>query len=462
MSQVPESPPPRNAPVIPVSGSFTSTDTKKLGRQGRRKATPQERAVVVSKATAQATAAAKSILSSGGTHDTALSTARAAAESVLVLRNGDKLFVFSSRREAKQQASVVASMALLSAQAATNKFPSKNQAEATQFMQAPTPETTSHASSRRKPPSVVRQSSKAGEFSSVGGGSFGNSYDSKPSKPLRKERSQKSTQLPPSGKMPFPKPPMRQASKPKPSNQKNAIDDYFSRRRVPEVERSFDNLDTSSPDEEDPIFVPPVTSGPGNDDRSEADSEEHSLESSDEDSLAVDNTVEDNNEENQENPTRESLNIGKMLYERIFCSPFNDNGKGREKDDFSRDHQSPYSRHSDESSQDDDRDDDDGGKRGVWMDHSTKIPKTLEVQTRFDYGTGKKKMKIKSAMKAKSKESIEKVVLRAMHSDEPAPSMYTSFADTSMSGNHRSVRSKKSTLSKVKNWMKRKPKRGIR
>jgi hypothetical protein len=277
---------------------------------------------------------------------------------------------------------------------------------------------------------------------------------------------------------------MHQASKPKPSNQKKAIDDYFSRRRVPEVERSFDNFDTSSPDEEDPIFVPPVTSGPGNDDRSEADSEEHFLEGSDGDSLAETtssdafDTVEDNNEENQENPTQESLNIGKMLYEGIFCSPFNDNGKGRGKDDFSRDHQSPYSRHSDESSQDDDRDDDrdddDDGKRGVWSplgqervisrDHSTKIPKTLEVQTRFDNGTGEKKMKmkIKSAMKAKSKESIEKVVLRAMHSEEPAPSMYTSSADTSMSGNHRSVTSKKSTLSKVKNWMKRKPKRGIR
>jgi hypothetical protein len=478
MNQDPESPPPRHVPtpVINVSGSFASVDTKKLGRQGRRKATPQEHAVAVSKATAQATAAAKSILSSGGTHDTALSTARAAAESVLVPRNGDKMFVFS-KRQAKQQASVVAAMALLSAQAATNKFPSKNQAEAMQFMQAPTPEATSQSSSRRKPPSVVQQDSKAGEFSSVGGGSFGNSVDWKPTKPLRKDRSKRSPQLPPSRKMPYRKPPMHQASKP--CNQKNGIDDYFSRRCAPEVERSFDNLDTISPAEQDPIYVPPATSEPahslGDDDcRADHSDERYSLEEgSDDESLAettssdafedntVYNTVEDNNDENREHPTQESMNIGKMLYEGIFSCPYNAGHNGREKDDMSRD----YSRHSDESSQDDD------GKLGIWLplgqervisrDYSTRIPKSLEVQTSFNNSTGK--VKIKSAMKTKPKESIEKVVLRAMHSEDPPPSMYTSSADTSMSGTHRSVASKKSTMSRVKKWMKRKqPKRGIR
>jgi len=73
---------------------------------------------LLSQATSQATIAAKSILSSGGTEKTALKTAKAAAQGVLMgnekdLGNGPKGML--RRRKIKQQAEVIASMALVSA-----------------------------------------------------------------------------------------------------------------------------------------------------------------------------------------------------------------------------------------------------------------------------------------------------------------------------------------------------------
>ena len=73
---------------------------------------------LLSQATSQATIAAKSILSSGGTEQTALKTAKAAAQGVLLgnirdLGSGPKGMM--KRRKIKKQAEVVASMALVSA-----------------------------------------------------------------------------------------------------------------------------------------------------------------------------------------------------------------------------------------------------------------------------------------------------------------------------------------------------------
>ena len=73
---------------------------------------------LLSQATSQATIAAKSILSSGGTEQTALKTAKAAAQGVLLgnirdLGSGPKGMM--KRRKIKKQAEVVTSMALVSA-----------------------------------------------------------------------------------------------------------------------------------------------------------------------------------------------------------------------------------------------------------------------------------------------------------------------------------------------------------
>ena len=78
-----------------------------------------DKAQLISKATATATAAARSVLMSGGTEETALKTAKAAAESVLSPENtvlsGISTNNFRRRRKAKRQAEVFASMALMAA-----------------------------------------------------------------------------------------------------------------------------------------------------------------------------------------------------------------------------------------------------------------------------------------------------------------------------------------------------------
>lgn len=110
--------------------------------------TEAEEAELLSQATSQAMIAARSILLAGGSQATALSTAKAAAHSILVPNthemDGPALGkVFLSRRKAKRQAEVVASMALLSVKQTTlipsqgaNAAASMEKREADSFMGA--------------------------------------------------------------------------------------------------------------------------------------------------------------------------------------------------------------------------------------------------------------------------------------------------------------------------------------
>lgn len=100
--------------------SMNASVQSRLTMGSRRKdVTEAEEAELLSRATSQAMIAARSILMSGGSPATALSTAKAAAQSILVPdtseMDGPALGkVFLSKRKAKRQADVVASMALLS------------------------------------------------------------------------------------------------------------------------------------------------------------------------------------------------------------------------------------------------------------------------------------------------------------------------------------------------------------
>ena len=81
-----------------------------------------EECEIISQATAQAISAARSIILTGGTQSTALNTARAAAKSVLVPKKGSVGTTligssrkgFFGRKKGKQQAEIIASMALVS------------------------------------------------------------------------------------------------------------------------------------------------------------------------------------------------------------------------------------------------------------------------------------------------------------------------------------------------------------
>jgi hypothetical protein len=176
---------------ITKTASLTSVDTKKLSRHGRRKALPEEEAAILSRATTQATVAARSILASGGTKATALSTAKAAAESILIPPETGNVKVFLSRRKAKQQVSVIASMALMSASASLTKRPPSNSGKvAMSFMQSPT---SSKSTSRgeQQPPSVVQEPARRDdEPSSLGIGSAGSSF-APDDFPIRHRRSKK-------------------------------------------------------------------------------------------------------------------------------------------------------------------------------------------------------------------------------------------------------------------------------
>jgi hypothetical protein len=92
----------------------------RLSRNGNG-STKADEAFLLSQATTTAMIAARSILMSGGSEETALRTAKAAAQSVLNPKGADadcvsgKSNTFLRRRKAKRQAEVVASMALMSA-----------------------------------------------------------------------------------------------------------------------------------------------------------------------------------------------------------------------------------------------------------------------------------------------------------------------------------------------------------
>jgi hypothetical protein len=94
-------------------------NSQSVARTSRKK-DPVNEAVLLSRATSQAMIAARSIVLSGGSQQTALSTAKAAAQSILAphLSESDSVAAtgkrFLERRKGKRQAEIVASMALLS------------------------------------------------------------------------------------------------------------------------------------------------------------------------------------------------------------------------------------------------------------------------------------------------------------------------------------------------------------
>ena len=564
MEQVKETPPPQYAESLPDTGSMTSMDESKRTygtKMSKRKATPQEQALLLSKATSQATAAAKSILMSGGTDDTALLTARAAAESVLVAPPGERFAVFPNKRQAKQQAQVVASMALISAQAATNQFALGT--EANIFMQAPGVNSFS-GSRKSKPPSVIRQTStcRREELSSVGyGESFTDTEDyteKNITKALMKHaRSNQSSNtnsgqiggLPPVHPQSSPKSsqsakkksspkqqystkekssPMSTSSRTNASSKSEELvvrlpgqegssgskDSYFARRRAREQEKKEkQNLVNGIPDE-DPIY----DSAPQLDiveDPSSYDTDENSRsvgmtddEEEEEKSVSSDDAFEsvDLDKKPKESPLTFSNIVDGML-----CGACNvQSNKADERDDAD-DHS-----HDSENTDDSSREDMDDLEEPIspvvrsnarkWLPKSPKAkteplknqassqlsklrkatPKAdpvvvLSKDSSVDDSqpvpelkqpdnpkpiirkSGNKK---KAEVKKRIKESMEKVVLRAMASNNPATSIernesLASKAEDSTNGNS-SFSSKKSKMSRgarLSNWMRRKSKK---
>jgi len=101
----------------------SSTASVSFKRSGSRVMTEAEEAEMLSQATAQAMSAARSIIMSGGTQSSALSTAKAAAKSVLMPKRGSggaskpprapQQKGFFGRKKGRQQAEIIASMALV-------------------------------------------------------------------------------------------------------------------------------------------------------------------------------------------------------------------------------------------------------------------------------------------------------------------------------------------------------------
>ncbi|GKY98985.1 hypothetical protein MPSEU_000854200 [Mayamaea pseudoterrestris] len=109
-----------NANVPPTIRTTTSSASYSsrlsFGKPSKRPLTESEEAELLSHATSQAMTAARSILMAGGSEATALSTAKAAATSILAPSSSDSEQgrSFLGRRKGKRQAEIVASMALLS------------------------------------------------------------------------------------------------------------------------------------------------------------------------------------------------------------------------------------------------------------------------------------------------------------------------------------------------------------
>lgn len=103
------------------------------------KGDPTFEAAVLQQATSQAIVVARSVLNAGGSHQTALSTAKAAAQSTIVpymtSREKGTSRLFLGRRKAKRQADIIASMALLSV---TNGAPEGSLGSPEFFGQGPT------------------------------------------------------------------------------------------------------------------------------------------------------------------------------------------------------------------------------------------------------------------------------------------------------------------------------------
>jgi len=130
-----ESPPPMDIAVMDADSASIRSHRRSNEPAFHRAMTEAEEAELLSKATSQAMIAARSIMMSGGSEATALSTAKAAAQSILVPNTSEmegspylgKMFL--SKRKAKRQAEVVASMALLSVkqQSLNHHFMSQDQ-----------------------------------------------------------------------------------------------------------------------------------------------------------------------------------------------------------------------------------------------------------------------------------------------------------------------------------------------
>lgn len=378
------------------NASFGSRETSRKTPRGNKKSTAREQAVILSTATSQATAAAKSILLSGGTQETALSTARAAAESVLLPYSVDKFGVFSSKRQAKQQAQVVSSMALLSA------LSSMNSSNATR---------TGHFKhSAAKPPSVIGESSsRREEFSSVGNPE---SFDvsNQPSANSSTKTGGSSTGLPPTRPVPkvFPSPkykkasraslspedeapprsktnsetPTRKATSPRNTPDQNDIHEknlqiadssgslvsYFAKRRARRDQERAEVMANDLPNE-DPIHKTSQTDGLVEQPCSSYDTEEHSVDTEDHSAdftdedygevkdaafTSSDDAFESFDMQGEKVNKEPVVSFGAMIVDGILCgacSATNNKHEDRD-DDMSRDHQSHDSRHTDETSRD--------------------------------------------------------------------------------------------------------------
>ncbi|EEC43059.1 predicted protein [Phaeodactylum tricornutum CCAP 1055/1] len=158
---------------LPHPSSFLSTTTgRKSTKSGVAKA---QEAIVLSQATSQAIVAARSILESGGSEATALSTAKAAAQSILIPFLSDtehgasKLFL--GRRKAKRQADIIASMAILSVTNGSNESEGSavRDNEAPTFMQHRIGPSglPGYSCSRKKHPSHCESSVRRGDNNST-------------------------------------------------------------------------------------------------------------------------------------------------------------------------------------------------------------------------------------------------------------------------------------------------------
>eukprot|EP00977_Amphora_coffeiformis_P019907 scaffold7611_cov183-Amphora_coffeaeformis.AAC.2 len=381
--------------IIGNNASFASAEsmsTKKTTK-GKKRATAHEQAVLLSAATSQATAAARSILLSGGTQETALSTARAAAESVLLPNSAEKFSVFSSKRQAKQQAQVISSMALLQALSYTTS----NASGTNIFMQTPTKPAP-------VPPAVISSqnstSRRVDEISSVGNsdsfdGNFVGKTNSGSSRavvprsnqglpprpsPLKtspktrnspKEKAQTERQSP---KKPAPRRKnaiSRETSKQK-DTERNSLqlvassgsgNSSFAKRRARVVVKKRIRVNTSDVPEDDLAYE----SGHPEELAEEAstfDTEDHSVDTEDHSAFyteeeyeeevknrkSSDDAFDDLQAHKKERPV---VNFGTMIVDGMLCGGCSGpNHKPEDRDDMSGDHQSNYSRHTDESSRD--------------------------------------------------------------------------------------------------------------
>ena len=553
-----------------TSHSMGSSSKRTMStRQSKKKVSAQEQALALSMATSQAAAAAKSILMSGGREETALLTAKAAAESVLL----DRFSVFSSKRQAKQQAQVVASMALISAQAATNQFPIGAETNNI-FMQTP-PAGSFSGSRKSKPPSVIRQTStsRREDLSSVGVGESFTDLDESVKQHgakalVKNARSNNSSHtntgqiggLPPTHPTSSPKSVPSQKKKTPPRNDpphtdkgspmsaktsrtngspasddmvvhlpgrninrevesSDSKDSYFARRRAREQEKkkAKKSLVVGVPDE-DPIYDSTPQLDLIEEQSATFDSDDHSR------SAAGTTDDEDDDEEKSvsSDDAFESVDLKKPkepvitfggIVDGMFCGACNVPPKRDHRDDGD-DMMSGEDSHTDDSSREDidepispvisptkkkwhakspralsphTRSKTDSSKNKMRKqtpradpvvilskDESIEEPQIVPVlqkpekEKQTNKKTGNNKSKKKAEVKKKIKESMEKVVLRAMAAGDEKLSLTMSDSMTSKNEDHtshadnRSLSSKasrKSRGSRLSNWIRRKQKK---